>query len=178
MKLDLLEKNKEPFDGSDYIAVLSDRVDCGKYEKSRGFVSAKDGSEFDLGKLLELRVFNEEREYRAFRDNLGEAGFLQRIAEDSKIEEDKRFDELHYLDYDEVRTKEARMKANAQSNAEPNAVLTTGGGKFYLEGIAAKRKVLVRTYLKADSTTGLEYAFDWRVVGYRDEGAKLPREEE
>lgn len=172
MTLDKLNENTALFEGSDYTAVLSDRVDCGKYENGI-FVSAKDGSQFDLGKLLELRVFNEEREYRAFRDNLGEAGFLQRIVEDSKIEEDKRFDELHYLDYDEVRT-----KANAQNNAEPNAVLTTGGGKFYLEGIADKRKVLVRTYLKADPTTGLEYAFDWRVVGYRDEGAKLPGEEE
>ena len=177
MTLDKLKENTALFEGSDYIAVLSDRVDCGKYENGI-FVSAKDGSQFDLGKLLELRVFNKEREYRAFRDNLGEAGFLQRIAEDGKDGYDKAFDELHYLDYDEVRTKEVRTKANAQNNAEPNAVLTTGGGKFYLEGIADKRKVLVRTYLKADPTTGLEYAFDWRVVGYRDEGARLPGEEE
>ena len=60
---DLLTNNGASFDGSDYIAVLSDKIDCGLY-KNGAFISAEPGYEIDLSKLLELRIFNEKAELR------------------------------------------------------------------------------------------------------------------
>ena len=69
LAFDLLINNSELFDGSEYIAVLSDRVDCGQY-RDGVFISAKDEAESDFSKLLELRVFTDKAEYSAWRDNL------------------------------------------------------------------------------------------------------------
>ena len=163
---DLLTNNGTSFDGSDYIAVLSDKIDCGLY-KNGAFISAEPGYEIDLSKLLELRIFNEKAEYRAFRDNLGEAKLYKRIASDDDPKYEIRFDELQYLDIDTNRTAQCK---------EENALVTTGGGKFFLSDKNNKRKVLVRTYL-TKGEHGIEYAFDWRIVGYRDAGFMLPGKE-
>lgn len=166
LAFDLLMNEGASFDGSDYIAVLSDKIDCGLYQNG-ALISAEPRYESDLSKLLELRVFNEKKEYRAFRDNLGEAKLYERIASDDDPEYAIHFDELQYLDIDTDRT--ALCK-------EENALVTTGGGKFFLFDKNNKRKVLVRTYLKKGEH-GIEYAFDWRIVGYRDSGFTLPGKE-
>lgn len=160
----LLMSSGALFDGSDYIAVLSDRVDCGLF-KNGAFISAATGAESDFSKLLELRVFNEKAEYRAFRDNLGETKLFQRIASDDNPKYAICFDELQYLDIDSKR-----------KSGNENELFTTGGGAYYLFNKNDKRKVLVRTYLKP-GVHGLEYAFDWRIVGYRDAGFTLPGKE-
>ncbi len=166
LAFDLLINNSELFDGSEYIAVLSDRVDCGQY-RDGVFISAKDEVESDFSKLLELRVFTDKAEYSAWRDNLGESKFFDRIASDDDDRYKTYFDELQYLDIDSIRTEKCREK---------NALLTTGGGKFYLFEKEKKSKVLVRTYLK-QGEHGIEYVFDWRVVGYRDAKFSLPGKE-
>lgn len=166
LAFDLLKNNIGLFDGSDYVAVLSDRVDCGLY-KGGSFISAQTNAESDFSKLLELRVFNEKAEYRAFRDNLGDTKFFERIASDDDEKYTIRFDELQYLDIDSARTAKC---------GEGNALITTGGGKFYLFDKENKRKVLVRTYLKKGEH-GIEYAFDWRIVCYRDAECTLSGKE-
>ncbi len=180
LAFDKLINNIALFDDSDYVAVLSDKVDCGLY-KNGAFISAETGTGSDLSKLLELRIFNEKAEYRAFRDNLGETKFFERIASDADPKYAIRFDELHYLDIDAKRTAKCE---------EENALVTTGGGKFFLFDKCSKRKVLVRTYLKRSERNtatsvnaekydshGIEYAFDWRIVGYKDAGFTLPGKE-
>lgn len=166
LAFDLLINNSGLFDGSDFIAVLSDRVDCGQYRGGL-FISAETEAESDFTKLLELRVFNEEAEYRAFRDNLGDTEFFERIASDDDQKYAVRYDELQYLDIDAARTAKC---------GEENALITTGGGKFYLFDKENKRKVLVRTYLKKGEH-GIEFAFDWRIIGYRDAEFTLPGKE-
>lgn len=164
-----LKEQYSIFEGSDYIAVLTDRIDCGKYSGGR-FISASINEESDFDKMLELRVFNEDAEYRAWRDNLGETSFKERIASDDKYSGDgfgTPFDELQYLDMDDGKThiEEGRLFS-----------VTTGGGSYALFGKETTGKVLVRTYIKK-GIHGLEYACDWRVVGYRDADFTLPGKE-
>lgn len=153
------KKHISEFQGNNYIAILSDKVDCGTFNGEK-FISAetKTESEPDFTKLLELRVFNENMEYRAFRDNLGATNFGERIAPEDIGKYSSTFDEFHYLDIDSNRT---------ENEGKDNELFTTGGGRYFLPEKENKRKVLVRTYLKADDY-GMEYAADWRIVGYRD----------
>lgn len=158
-----LNENSTLFENCDYIAVLSDRVDCGKYINGE-FISAHDGLKSDMTKLLELRIFNEEYEYRAFRDNLGEPVFLERIAADEKGYENY-FDELHYLDI-----------ATTYAHDDRITITTTGGGSYSVFGSPDICKVMVRTYLKKGANN-IEYVHDWRVIGYRGADFVLPGKE-
>lgn len=166
--IDLLNIHLDDSDGIDYdyIAILSDKIDCGTVSEGK-LVSADTGNEPDLNKLLELRVFNENREYRAYRDNLSELSFEERIVSDDPKKYSSCYDELQYLDRDDKRI---------TAEGKGNELFATGGGRYFLpEKAIKKRKVLVRTYLKADDY-GMEYAADWRIVGYRD--AALTSEED
>lgn len=115
-------------------------------------------------KLLDVRVFNEKKEIRMFRGDIGRK--LQgRVQDDEKEAADTIdfFDEEQYLDIDSVRSKELfRIKGK---------VAATGGGcyRLPLEGYA-DAKIKIRNYLEYYKPTGQAYIKDWRLVRLFQEG--------
>ncbi|MCR4646754.1 MAG: hypothetical protein K5695_15320 [Oscillospiraceae bacterium] len=120
-----------------------------------------DGS--DLAHLQEVRIFCEEREFRARRS--GDA-FLWRVIDDEAFRtalagepdaflgkyENRIFDESHCLDIDKKET-------------QGTAYTTTGGGHYTLpeEGLET---VQLRNYLDYDED-GIVQVTDFRLVGFR-----------
>ena len=110
------------------------------------------------GKLLDIRIFNEEKELRMFRGDIGRK-FLGRILEDKKdsLDEAECFDEEQYLDIDAKRSESLFFKEGK--------VKATGGGCYHLP---LKRfenaKIKVRNYLGYYEETGQAYVKDWRLV--------------
>lgn len=137
-----------------YMAVCSDSLQFGLYEKDNGFIP-----EFREERLLELRVFNSKKEWKCWRDALQEE-FSERILEDDG---QPWFEEVHLLDRDT-----ARMK-NAVEPSKPGMFVyyAMGGGKYELPFPGAE-KVRVRSYLTA-AQNGIEYINDWRVVSIEDQ---------
>lgn len=134
-----------------YIAILSDRVVCGRVNDG----AATPGS-FDEDRLLELRAFNTDGEFYQYRDCLkADFQIVREIDEHLGITAE-HFDEVHYLD----------QTAQGVPCEEGYAFYTTGGGRYTLP--VSARKVLVRSYLK-EGLFGLRYYDDWRVVDFLDE---------
>ncbi len=109
-------------------------------------------------KLLDIRLFNREKELRMFRGNIG-GTFLGRVLEDEPglFDEAVYFDEEQYLDID--------TKRSETLFAGEGKVRATGGGIYRLP---LKRfenaKVKVRNYLGYYENTGQAYVKDWRLV--------------
>lgn len=106
-------------------------------------------------KLLDLRVFNENAEYRIFRGDAGKA-FRFRIQDDTGEE---YYDDEQYLDIDEARSLESFQKGKI--------VRATGGGyyKLPLETFYGA-KVRLRNYLAYEEDSGQAYIKDWRLLGF------------
>lgn len=120
----------------------------------------KDGLAGKEDKLLELRVFNPEAEYKLFRSRMG-APFKARCIDDS-LAEPKRdyFNQEQYLDIDTKRLEEE------QNNAE---VYATGGGKYSLPvqfDNNNEARIKIRYYFSQYESTGQAKIADWRVVEF------------
>ena len=152
--------------GSAFIAVLTDQVICGIY-KGRGLFETMNGPIQDMDeKLLELRIFNDQEEFRAFRP-YRDMDFKCRYIND-RDETKPYFDEVHYLDQDSNKTKPAAEGYTS--------FVTTGGGTYILPGDAGIRKVMVRTYLEeSEETNGIQIPGDWRIIGFAKDS--IPGEE-
>lgn len=137
---------------STYLAVLTDQVLCGRY-RADGEPNALDA--VDGNRLLELRVFNQEGEYRWYRENLSCAPAV-RIIRDAEAQKEY-FDEIHYLDQD--------SRCTASLDGGTTRFRTTGGGVYVLPFSPSVRKIQVRTYLET-GINGVRYAGDWRIVGF------------
>lgn len=110
------------------------------------------------GKLLDIRIFNKEKEVRMFRGDIGRK--LQgRSVDDGKDIPDRLeyFDEEQYLDIDDKRSEEVF--------AREKKVVATGGGCYSLplQGFA-DAKVKLRNYLGYYEETGQVYVRDWRLM--------------
>lgn len=151
--------------GSAYLAVLTDRVICGIWQRDLQF-ECQEGPA-DLGEnLLELRVFNAEEEFRAWRQYKGEE-FRTRYIND-RDNSLPFFDEVHVLDQNENLTEE---KENGYVR-----FVTTGGGTYILPGDRTVCRVKVRTYLRGtDESNGIEIPYDWRIVAFG--GKELQKKE-
>lgn len=79
-------------------------------------------------KLLELRAFDENSEYRVYRSTVDKPFFERKI--DDETDDMNCFDEEQYIDIDSTRL-------------EGNVRYTTGGGKFHLpqDNLNAKKYV-------------------------------------
>lgn len=154
-----------------FVAIFSDCVKCGIC--SKGLLITVDGTLFDTNtlheetdqdkKLLEIRVFTEQMEYRAFREYEGQ-DFRTRTRDDTdrQLTDYDKYDEEQMLDIimpEKARTTEIDGKAFT-------CFTTEGGGKFTLPGLNNIEKVKVRTYLTTDPANGLTYAGDWRIVKF------------
>lgn len=104
-----------------------------------------------IEKLLELRMFNEDAEYKAIRTDIGREFRFRSI--DDTAEERDCFDEIQMLDIDtEVHLPDGYVQA-------------TGGGRYHLPIQHVKdAKVRVRHYLVKDETNGQARVDDWRLV--------------
>lgn len=109
-------------------------------------------------KLLDIRIFNKEKELRMFRGDIGRK-FRGRMLEDTEavLHGQEFFDEEQYLDIDDRRS--AGLFAREQK------VQATGGGCYDLplSGFA-DAKVKIRDYLGYYEESGQAYVKDWRLV--------------
>lgn len=145
----------ETMKGGVVFAMLTDEIVCESWplpsEEKTGFREKEK-------KLLDIRIFNEGKELRMFRGNIGRE-FLGRMREDDgeSMDEAECFDEEQYLDIDTVQSEklfsgEGKVKA-------------TGGGCYRLPLSGYKEvKVKIRNYLGYYEETGQAYVKDWRLV--------------
>lgn len=108
----------------------------------------------DIDKLLEVRVFNENGEFRAYR-SMVKNDFKCRDINDSISFADGAFDETHYLDIDST------------CNSQVGLKYTTGGGSYHLPEGVTETMLKVRYYYKFDED-GVARKCDWRLVGFTD----------
>lgn len=126
-----------------------------------------DAAKIAENKLLEIRVFNETKEVKAFRSDISKE-FSIRLVDDAVAglqngrDYSDYMDESQYLDID--------TKRSAKCFPESHEVVTTGGGRYYLPADSMNdTKVIVRTYFDRYAETGQARVFDWRIVGFREE---------
>lgn len=106
-------------------------------------------------KLLELRAFDENSEYRVYRSAIDNPFFERKI--DDRADEQQYFDEEQYIDIDSTRS-------------EGNVRYTTGGGKFHLPQDSLNvTKIVIRYYYDYDNE-GIASVTDWRIVELKKEG--------
>ncbi len=104
------------------------------------------------GKLLEIRVFNADAEYKLFRNDIG-SGFSERVLMDNDAVD--YYDEIQYLDIDDGVVLADDM------------VQATGGGRYHLPMERKKNaRVRIRYYFDKYETTGQARVSDWRVVDF------------
>ena len=115
-------------------------------------------------KLLDIRVYNREREVRVSRSDIGRK-FLGRNLNDGKESSEWQdyFDEEQFLDIDDERSKELF--------AVEGKVQATGGGRYPLPLPDFRNaKVLIRNYVGYYEESGQAYVKDWRLSDLFKEG--------
>ena len=156
-----------------YLAAMTDQYLVGIWPPKD---TAIDGE-----KLLELRIFNQEMEYKLVRGDISRKFFLRIIDERPgrpNCEQRDFFEEWQYLDID---TSKGRRRGDGKTAAkggdhseEEGTVTTTGGGSFYFPfekdvQPGHNARVCIRYYLGKYEETGQARVEDWRVVGFRNE---------
>ena len=131
-----------------YIAVLTDTFLCGRCDESAC-------AALDFSKLLEIRVFDESAEYRAYRDYAAGSFYARVLSDDCGL---KAFEEIHLLDQDKTKT---QTLPNGKTR-----FYTMSGGFYDLPVGADTNRVKVRTYLRPSQENGIEVQADWRIVGF------------
>lgn len=108
--------------------------------------------ETDVDKLLELRAFDADSEFRVYRSTV-DSPFKSRLL--PKSDDTEFFDDTYYLDIDtSVVDKYDRFLKH-----------TIGGGIYHLP--ADNTMITVRYYYKYDDN-GIAKKYDWRLVGFTD----------
>lgn len=115
----------------------------------------KEAFEIRKNRLLEARIFDEEKEWRLLRGDIGKEMFILRSLEDA--ENMDYYDEEQYLDIDEKRSKELFEKEHK--------VRATGGGIYTLPFPDYRNvKIKIRNYIDYYKETGQAYIRDWRMA--------------
>ena len=144
-------------------AICTDKILCDSWP-----LAGTENSDYDENLVLEIRIFDEEKEYKLFRGNMGKE-FKYRLMDDADDESNKDtgildyYDEIQYLDI-------ATTNKPKQDKDGLTKVRATGGGEYYLP-IKADIKDLeyavlkVRYYISKYTDSGKAYVSDWRCVG-------------
>ena len=145
---DLMNLAGQPGNDAIYMAFLTDAWQCGRWAALAG-----GEEELDYAKLLDIRVFDGEREFRAWRDNL-DGRFRTRALDDGCGL--PYYDETHILD-----SRAARPLSDGRTEFS-----TMAGGAYILPTGPDTDRVVVRTYFGVNQLNGIEYPVDWRVVRF------------
>ena len=108
-------------------------------------------------KVLEIRVFNQQREELLSRADIGKE-FMYKAIIDEGDDRDTRdhYDEVQFLDID---------TESSSKHAESGKVTATGGGEYNLPlNKINDAGVRIRYYLEQYEETGQARVADWRVV--------------
>ena len=134
--------------------VFTDRFFCKKYEQFD-----------DIGTLLEIRVFDEQGEFKAIRGNIGKV-FVWRYISDENLENSEQFD-LENQCYDEIQYLDIDI-AETEKITNANEYVSIGGGHYIMpeEGL---EKTLIRHYGEYDSE-GMLIMKDYRIVRFMKRG--------
>ena len=108
-------------------------------------------------KLLELRAFDENGEFRAYRDLLRKTFKFREINADNEDQFDGSFEESQYLDIDTTREFEDETQKQA-----------TGGGQYHLPNDAKNMTMLKVRYYYRFTDEGIAQKCDWRLVAFTD----------
>lgn len=112
-----------------------------------------DISDLQEDKLLELRVFDENSEYRRYRSTIDKPFYERKI--NDQTDDTQYFDEEQYIDIDSTRS-------------EGNVRYSTGGGKFHLpKDKLNATKIVIRNYIEFDGD-GIASVCDWRIVKLKE----------
>jgi hypothetical protein len=127
----------------------------------------------DMDKLLEIRIFNADREFLARRSNVG-GSFSWRLADDAKLNSDKKYAKPFYDSYQDLDINDEKLKEDVQTGTVD--IYTTVGGRYslpsdilYAERSGDRRvranKIMLRNYLKYDDI-GMAIVADTRMCGF------------
>ena len=137
-----------------FIAALTDELRVGVWPM------ADADYELNEEKVIEIRVFNDQKEIKIFRTDIGKEFSKVRIIDDNDLPEGMEFfSQDQYLDID----------TNRSGNV-PGYVKTTGGGRYFLpiRRYSDETKVTINYYVTKDRDSGLAKVTDWRVVGFKE----------
>lgn len=133
-----------------FVAQYTDKFDIGIWNKN--VIE-------NTNKLLELRVFDKDKEWKLFRSDIGK-DFSYRFQgeEDNKGEGVDYFDEIQLLDIDiTISSKDSRE------------MYTTAGGKYKLPKDISdldRAAIRVRHYFGVDNESGQAFIRDYRLVDF------------
>ena len=113
----------------------------------------------NTNKLLELRIFNKNKEWKLFRSDIGK-DFSYRLQgeDDNKKEGVDYFDEIQLLDIDTKR-----------SSKDSRQIYTTAGGRYNLPKDISdldRAAIRVRHYFGVDNESGQAFIRDYRLVDF------------
>lgn len=124
--------------------IYTDKFCCRKFDKSID----------DIEHLLEVRIFDEKREFKAIRPDIGKDFIWRELSDDIK-KYAGFYDEVQYIDVDTQKT-----------NGETYSF--TGGGHYEMPENSLDRAV-IRHYYKYDDD-GIENNVDERIVKFLRKG--------
>jgi hypothetical protein len=153
-KKTILDKIKNVFsncgDNTFFVAQYTDKFDIGIWNKN--VIE-------NTNKLLELRVFDKDKEWKLFRSDIGK-DFSYRFQgeEDNKGEGLDYFDEVQLLDIDITKSSKGKKM-----------MCTTAGGKYNLPKDISdldRAAIRVRHYFGVDNESGQAFIRDYRLVDF------------
>ena len=151
---ELERKCKEIIDGSEqylYIALYSDRFDSGRYDSASGTNGER---------LLEIRIFNENRELLFSRNSISEEFRWRFIVHDDSISQESYYTRYYLIDKNENESRNKLENGNL-------SILSTVGGRYSLPISEKEKRIKVITYVDYDDN-GMAYAADYRVCGFEE----------
>ena len=138
-------------DGTFFVAQYTDKFDVGVWNKE--IIK-------NVNKLLELRVFDKNKEWKLFRSDIGKDFSYRCQKEDNTKEEGADyFDEVQLLDIDTKRP----------SKDDSRKMCTMAGGEYnlpkYIDDLD-RAAIIVRHYFGVDNESGQAFIRDYRLVDF------------
>lgn len=145
-----IEDEKIHMHSGNAIIMLTDRFLVTSYP-----FGSEISEEYLWEKLLELRLFDLDKEYKLFRGSVNKDISWRLLRDEKDVDS---YDDEQYLDVDEKRTKDC------------DRVCATGGGYYSLPlSDYSNAKLRLRNYVRYDESTGQGYISDWRILEFVNE---------
>ena len=132
-----------------YIAMYTDRFESGKIT---------DDCRFEDKYVLEIRIFNKDKEILLSRGSISEDFIWRYISNDKTLDDESYYARYHVIDMNEPLSKDYLDNGNL-------SIISTGGGRYSLPVTEGTKKIKIITYIDYDEN-GMAYAADNRVCGF------------